>query len=718
MQTVFEFGDFRLDAEEKVLRRRDSTCDLTPKAMDVLLVLVRNAGRVVSKEEILRQVWPHSYVEETNLSHHVFRLRRILDESENNKFIETVPKRGYRFVAEIQRPKAVVSASQPVVPRRTWRLRIIGSLAALLSVLICGGAILYYRSSAPEQKPETVTADREPQYISRITNGGKYVAATVSPDGKFVAYAQNYTSGEGMLYIRQIETNTERRLLEPAERNFGTLNFSPNGTFIYYIAYEPGDPSGSVYRIPVIGGQASKMIENVNFMFSLSPDGKRAAFYRYDSVNKTIAVVSAAIDGSGEEQIIKSFDDRETVISGVPAFSPDGRALSFSMAVAGSDFNKPQFSLYVVDLASGSTSKLSEEKWLEIGKTVWLPDNSGLLFIGRRPRNGGQIYTLSYPAGELGQITDELNYYGNYGMGITGDGTTIVADLWDSQAQLWSINSNGSTANAEQLTNGTSDGSVGLASLPDGQVIYTTRSGDDRDLWILRERAGLREGIPLTSDAYSEAGVCSPRDGSHVIFASDRGGSSHLFRSDRDGSNVKQLTQGFGFEGAPDCVPDGSSVLYEWNSAIWKIPSNGGEPVLMTDFECVAPSVSPNGKYFSCIQPTRRQIENATLAILPLEGGSPIKDFPIIPFAFYYRPVRWTPDSTGFVFKRTEKQIGNLWRQDLSGGQPRKISDFKSEAIFNHVYSHDGKNLIVSRGKLAFDTVMLRNIRVFNLNSG
>jgi dipeptidyl aminopeptidase/acylaminoacyl peptidase len=316
---------------------------------------------------------------------------------------------------------------------------------------------------------------------------------------------------------------------------------------------------------------------------------------------------------------------------------------------------------------------------------------------------------MSFPAGEVRQITDELNYYGNYGMGIMRDGSAIVADLWDTQAQLWAIDATGSTAGAEQLTNGTSDGSIGLAAMSDGQIVYSTRSGEDRDIWVLRDSGGVREGKPLTADPASEGGLCSPADGRFVVFASDREGSSHLFRITADGKDLKQITTGSGFESSPECSADGSFILFESGSRIWRVGSDGGEPVPLTDFECVAPSLSPDGEQFACIQPTHIQIKNATLAVVPVTGGPPVKSYDVIPFGFYYRPARWTPDGKGLLFKRTEKQIGNLWRQDVSGGPPRKISDFRSDSIFNHVYTADGKQLIVSRGKVAFNTVLIRN---------
>src|SRR3954447_11911560 len=100
---LYEFGEFRLDASVRALSRRGVTVPLTPKAIDLLLALVDQPGRLLNKESLLKTVWPDTFVEENNLADNIFKLRRVLGESENGpRFIETVPKRGYRFVAEVR----------------------------------------------------------------------------------------------------------------------------------------------------------------------------------------------------------------------------------------------------------------------------------------------------------------------------------------------------------------------------------------------------------------------------------------------------------------------------------------------------------------------------------------------------------------------------------------------------------------------------------------
>mgnify|MGYP000502873253 CR=1 FL=1 len=103
---VYEFGPFRLDPAERLLIRGDQALSLTPKALDTLIVLIENSRHIVTQEELMNRVWPDIYVEEPNLAQHISMLRKVLGEREDGgQFIETVPKRGYRFVVAVKKTK-------------------------------------------------------------------------------------------------------------------------------------------------------------------------------------------------------------------------------------------------------------------------------------------------------------------------------------------------------------------------------------------------------------------------------------------------------------------------------------------------------------------------------------------------------------------------------------------------------------------------------------
>jgi DNA-binding winged helix-turn-helix (wHTH) protein/TolB-like protein/Tfp pilus assembly protein PilF len=154
LKHIYEFGPFRLDATERLLWRDGATVALTPKAFDVLLVLVEQHGHLLEKEELLKLVWPDTFVEEANLTYNISQLRKALGEGENGqKFIETVPKRGYRFVAEVRESGAggdQRSSSRSGFGRSSKSREIVRSAAApggVIALIVLVAAVYYFRET-------------------------------------------------------------------------------------------------------------------------------------------------------------------------------------------------------------------------------------------------------------------------------------------------------------------------------------------------------------------------------------------------------------------------------------------------------------------------------------------------------------------------------------------------------------------------------------------
>ena len=170
---IFEFGPFRLDSMERVLLRDGQPVPITLKAFDVLLLLVQSSGHIVEKDELMNRVWAGSFVEEGNLKVTVSMLRKVLDEDPAiNEYIETVPRRGYRFVAAV---KAVPADGVEVVMRertreiltieeettitersRSIRLPLLLGGALLMVLVGAGGYFLLRKQTQP--LPATVNA--------------------------------------------------------------------------------------------------------------------------------------------------------------------------------------------------------------------------------------------------------------------------------------------------------------------------------------------------------------------------------------------------------------------------------------------------------------------------------------------------------------------------------------------------------------------------------
>ena len=233
-----QFGPFSIDVEERVLRRDGRPVPLTPKAFDVLAALVEQPGRLISKEELLQKVWADTFVEESNLTYNVFALRKALgDTADNGQYIQTVAKRGYRFIAtvtraslgnggspspegaaEAQMPEAVRAGSEfqasgePRQPpsasdvRRHIPRRPLRAAAWFAAGVICtSGAVLLMIPRRPVPTPSVIRAQ-----ISPGVQLGEASPFAVSPDGQQLVFAGTGSDGVNRLWVRRMDADVAR----------------------------------------------------------------------------------------------------------------------------------------------------------------------------------------------------------------------------------------------------------------------------------------------------------------------------------------------------------------------------------------------------------------------------------------------------------------------------------------------------------------------------
>jgi Tol biopolymer transport system component/DNA-binding winged helix-turn-helix (wHTH) protein len=720
------FGSFSYDPATKVLMEGGEIVQLPPKTCELLGVLIASRGNVITKAELMNSVWNGTFVEESNLTHHIAVLRKAL---KGGDFIETVPRKGLRFAgfrnsSEITiKEKTVTSVVEevfvneaPLGARSRSRASSLAFSVGVVFIIVLAGALYagFLRSEAPGQMPGLV--------MTSVTNSGVHNSASISPDGRLIAYIQNYKNQKGAVYLRQTGTNIETELFSRETGTFGMTAFSPDGVYLYFYLNDYTSGESGIYRIPVIGGNATLMTSKAqNGHFSLSPDGRRASMVRYDEQNRTSELVFVELDGSATETQILSYSYDEIQLQLGGSFSPDGK--TFVMPVRTREltdnFRKDSMNLVSVDLASRSISRLGSETWENFGVTRWMPDASGIVIIAKKPRSRNQIFFVAYPSGNVSKITSDPNGYGNYGIGITADGNTLVADDWNFNAKIWTMNASGDAKTAVPRQLGTTVNTFyGLSSFPDGTLVFATRSGKDLDIWRLS--ADGAKLTPLTSDAAADIFPVASPDGQFVVFVSDRSGDgfNQLYRMRSDGSAIEQLTFGAASVETPDISPDGKWVLYHartfdqttglWSYTIQKIPSSGGSPVQVSD-NCYAPSLSPKGDRFACT--VFDDYYFGKIRVYGLDGGPPLRSFDV-KWSFHHQlPVRWTASGDALIYRDQEKMVGNLWKQPIDGGNPTKLTDFTSDQIFNFELSKDAKQIYVSRGTGAVDVVMFSNLK-------
>ncbi|HEV3470182.1 MAG TPA: winged helix-turn-helix domain-containing protein [Pyrinomonadaceae bacterium] len=777
---LYEFGAFALDASERTLRSGEAFVRLTPKEMELLVALVRSGGRVVPKEELLKEVWPDTFVEEATLAQNVFTLRKALGRVDaGRQYIETVPRRGYRFVPKVRErvveagaaeevsgagvaaaeefarpgeiksngaparvavgtaeapapaahgPAGAPSANggaadparatpgakadgsalpSPARPGHPVRAAVLISLAAVLGF----GGLVYavYRFSLRPHLAPREAAPFESMRLTRLPVPGTVTEAAVSPDGKVLAYITNEPAGQG-IWVRQVAAaSNSQQIVPPAEGLFyGALTFSPDGQHVYFGAIRPESPSAALRQVPVLGGPRRKVLEEINSHISFSPDGQRFAFVR-GVVEEGRALYVADADGRNVRQVAASAPARVLVL---PAWSPDGRTIACVYSLTEENASgRPHMGVAAFNVADGAETLQLPGLWFGINQLAWLPDGGGLLMsASERELSPPQIWRLSYPQGEVRRVTNDLNSYQS--LSLTADAATLVTVQTDRVPNIW-VAPASAPSRARQITSGMGkfDGYYGVTWAPDGRLVYSSIASGSWDIWVMNaDGTGARQ---LTVGARSNYGPSVSPDGRHIVFLSNRaGGPFNIWRMDIDGSNPKQLTFGRG-ENFPHVTADGRWVVYATfglgeRDLIWKVPGDGGEPVAITDRPSSWPHVSPDGKWVVCVY-MQRQAEPVKLAVVPIDGGEPVKLFDTSP-TFRMNTV-WLPDNRGIAYLDARDGTSNIWMQPLAGGQPVRLTDFTSDGVTAYDFSRDGKQLVVTRTAETTGIVLIQDFK-------
>lgn len=738
---LYEFGAFRLDAIERVLWREGEMIVLPPKVFDTLWVLVKEEGRVVSKSELMEAIWANAAVEESNLSQNIYTLRRALGVDEQGRqFIETVPRRGYRFAVPVRlldeasnngatvanrangangtavaddsqafaeaQPAAPTALEREIRPRSAFRSALLAGLGVVILAALGFGVYQFVNRRSEKGQIAPIEQVR----FQRLTDSGDIIHPTISPDGKLLAYVR-LEEEQGSVWIRQVETGGVFQTLPPSGKSYRSLAFSPDGQYLFF--RDQGDP-GAIYQTPVFGGAPKKVAVDVWSDFSVSPDGRRLAFIRRDVARNAHSLILANIDG-GAERVLSVRRSPQEYGTGAPAWSPDGSKL-----VAISE----QPNLLTVDESTGEERELRTARWRDIARALWTPNGRHLIFSARATDEPvTQLWMLTYPDGALRRLTNDLESY--FWISLSGDGRKLVTRQQRMIMHLWLL-PDGDVKKARQLTFGERrfDGYVGLAWTPDGKIVFSSFADNVTDLYSINPDGSSRAQLTANTGQDNEYPVVS-NDGRYIVFTSNRAGSRQIWRMDIDGRNQKQLTFSAGqkndgqIDGAQYAAlsPDGREVFFirrgAGQAAIWKVSSEGGTPVQVSRLADATAegflSISPDGKWLTYHHVSGRQKprdeHTLKIGVLPTDGAAEPKLFDLS----VRRPItQWSADSAAFDFA-VGINSSSLWRQPIDGGDPQKLCDFP-DRIFNIAWSRDRKNLVVSRGKLLGDALLITNL--------
>src|SRR5215469_12116366 len=366
----------------------------------------------------------------------------------------------------------VGTVSAPPRMKRTLWLAISGLVALAIAI-----GILAYRKLLPKTFPF------QKFEITQLTSGGRETIAAISPDGKYVAFAEDETDSSNpharakqSLRLTQV-TGGQVQMIPPAEVAYQALTFSRDGQSLYFVQTEAKDGYNDevLYKVPTLGGTPRRLITGVDSPVSLSPDGTRLVFARvFDSKDES-SVIVAKEDGSEEKSIIVR---KAPDFFSVPAWSPDGKIISafhFSSS-------EKQARLIEVPAQGGQESLLTQQQWPTASTgSGWASSGSGLVINTQQAVGAPQQFQyVARSNGEIQKITNDLNYYD--GLSMTADNTVLATIREDTFLSIWTAPLS-EPDNSKPVTFG---GAVAApAWTPDGRIVCVLDEGGRKSLSIV-----------------------------------------------------------------------------------------------------------------------------------------------------------------------------------------------------------------------------------------
>ncbi|MGO9127409.1 MAG: protein kinase domain-containing protein [Terriglobales bacterium] len=603
-------------------------------------------------------------------------------------------------------PSGQASSSSVLMAEARRHKRTLIVTAGVVVALVIAAAFGVYKllsKSAPAIDTRNIS-------IRPLTEHGQAVGfVTISSDGKMIAYGRR--EGERSLRVKQVLTGSEVTVVPAQTGFFGNgATFTPDGNYLYYAHGDPANGNNfNLYSVPALGGTPRQIVSDTSSAVSFSPDGKRMVYRRTIQDKGEDQLLIADADGSDEKIVFRHE-------SGVNGFSTDPSwSTSDLIAVAALQLGSKNTLASILVISPEGKLVKSLPLPMLVGDVAWLPDSSGLLFVGRERSTGfrAQIWFQPYPAGDPFKISNDLSQYGS--LSVTADGKSFVTAqgrqaatiyVGDSPAVLndkidWKL----TPISTEQATGyDLSWTAAGKLLQIDAAYRFYVTAGDGSG------RARLLEN----DDSDFRPTACGPGD---LVIVSRvlESNTASLWRLNLATGELKQLTFGKDDE-IPSCTPDGKWMVYRAFVAgdsvvhIFKVSIDGGAPVELAKGRVFSPTVSPDGTFVAYGRTNGQGADaKSKLVVQKLEGGAPVREIDV-PSTYTGWQLGWTPDGHALTsVHNTTGNTQNIYMQPLAGGTPVQLTHFDSEPalVAAYAWSRDGKKLAITRARYNDTDVVL-----------
>ena len=630
---LYEFGSYRLDVAQRVFTREGRSVSLAPKSFELLLLFVQSPRRAFSKHELMTALWPDAFVEEANLSFQISMLRKVLEQDAG--FIETVPKHGYRFAADVRAitppvqpaptPLGEVSPSQTaqtvgLTARRMWAITAFGA-----SVLLAGSYWVVFT-----RPPTTIPAAPPAIAVPLTAYPGFEGGPTLSPDGSQVAFTwDGHNEDNRDIYVKLVGPGQPHRLTTDPHGDSHPA-WSPDGQLIAFQRLGAGG-TANVFMIPALGG-AERLVAPLDSIsarpgsrsnLAWTPDGKWIAVGGRPSGETTTGIWLMAHEGAQRRRLTE--DGGLDAGDRSPAFSPDGRYLAFIRAR-----KSASNSVYVLALSStwtpvGQPVQITPERW-NIGGLAWSPDGLSLVFSsGGHQGSITRLQRIAFtPTQSTQPAQPEFLPFGQQATAVTISRTgRLIYSAQSRDAALWKLPLTAAHGGLVPVpvASSTYDELTPDYS-PDGKrLAFTSNRSGDEEIWIANADGSNPEQVTAMKGPLCANPRWSP-DGRRILFNSRREGSADLYLLTPDTGAVRRITDDPAEEVEPRWARDGRSIYFGSNKIgrfeVWKTSAAGGAAVRITQHGGVTATESPDGRFLYYAKQGNSQ---TSIWQVPVAGG-------------------------------------------------------------------------------------------------
>jgi Tol biopolymer transport system component/DNA-binding winged helix-turn-helix (wHTH) protein len=696
------------------LTRAGKAVELKSKAFDILKYLVINHGNTISKDELLLNIWPGQFVEENNLTVQISAIRKAIgDPAGKSRYILTVPGRGYRFTGEVESVEIVAKdafedtpsdknmsedeSGGQILPRpdltksdSKWRRALFAvALVSTALVLVAVGvaAVWEYTALSTESK----IADFK---VSRITSTGKVTNAVITPDGRFIVFAQKEAGGES-LNLQDLISRGTRIILPAREMRYVGLAVSRDGDEIYATTFSANTADPQIWRVPIVGGVVRE-IDGITTgsAVTFSPDGKQIAFTEsHSSINES-QLLTAKADGT-EKRVLKSGKDGVRSFpnfnSNPVAWSPDGREIA---CVAEEKKDGVKAGILLIDPNDSSERFISELRWDHIENITWI-DNDNLAFVAYRTEPWiGQIWTVSRSTGRASQISNDANSYS----WISNEVGNLIAVQQFSVSRISVADFDNAGKNVQPTELFSESGLIEYVDFaPDGSINFSSSASGRREIWTMSADGSDRK--QLTRDASVSFGMAvSPIDGS-IVFCAEEKGRHALQLVDREGKNIRRLTDGVE-DVFPSFSSDGKRVVFQKGIrnqlvSIWSVDISTGKQTQIRSAHSTHPVYSPDNRFVAAYMMDSEADDHWKIEVFSAETGQSVRkldfDKPV-----FSRRMRWYPDGRSIGQVAEENGNTDLLMIPIDGSGNRLIKGFGKGSVNWFDFSDNGRKIVIS----------------------